>query len=375
DYALGTVIDAVQRLAGEALDHRVDLDRAVQLAAAQAAAFEPYRSNGDVDKAAANLLSLPTLTQLVRDYIAEKHRRGVLDFADQVSGAYDIVESAPDVRAELREQHRVVLLDEYQDTSVIQTQFLAELFRDSAVMAVGDPHQSIYGWRGASADNLYAFSRSFTSAVPARTYSLMTSWRNDRGILDIANRVLAPLQRPGLDVPPLDPRPGAGPGTVEVRYPFTVDDEAADVAAWFAERRAAHDAVAAGRPHTGAILFRSKRHMQTFAAALAARGIPHRILGLGGLLSTPEVVDVVSTLRVVHDPTAGSALIRLLTGPRFGVGVADMAALYDLGRRLSETDTAMGPLPEEVRIRLRSSRGADEAIPTIDAVDVVQIGR
>ncbi|WP_270364984.1 ATP-dependent DNA helicase [Microbacterium algeriense] len=379
DFALATIIDAVQRLAGEALDHRVDLTVAERLAREQALAFEPYRGNGDVEKAALNLLSLPTLAHLVRDYIAEKERRGVLDFADQVSGAYDIVESAPDVRAELREQHRVVLLDEYQDTSVIQTRFLAELFRDSAVMAVGDPHQSIYGWRGASADNLYAFSGTFASGGTAQTYSLMTSWRNDRRILDIANRVLEPLQRPGLDVPPLEPRPGAGEGDVTVEFPFTVDDEAAAVAEWFAERRAAHDAagVAEGtrKPHTGAILFRSKRHMQTFAAALAARGIPHRILGLGGLLATPEVVDVVSTLRVVHDPTAGSALIRLLTGPRFGVGVADMAALYDLGRTLSERDTAMMPLPEEVRVRLRSSRGADEAVSIVDAVDVVRAVR
>ncbi|GAA1171893.1 ATP-dependent DNA helicase [Microbacterium oxydans] len=380
DFALGTVIDAVQRLAGDALDHRVDLDLAERIAREQALAFEPYRSNGDVEKAAVNLLSLPTLSSLVRDYIAEKHRRGVLDFADQVGGAYDIVESAPDVRAELREQHRVVLLDEYQDTSVIQTRFLAELFRDSAVMAVGDPHQSIYGWRGASADNLYAFSGTFSSTGAAHTYSLMTSWRNDRRILGIANRVLEPLQRPGLDVPPLEPRPGAGEGTVTVEYPFTVDEEAAAVAEWFSERRAAHDArdtaaAHATKPHTGAILFRSKRHMQTFAAALAARGIPHRILGLGGLLATPEVVDVVSTLRVVHDPTAGSALIRLLTGPRFGVGVADMAALYDLGRTLSERDPAMAPLPEEIRSRLRGSRGADEAVSIIDAVDVVRAVR
>lgn len=375
DFALGTVIDAVQRLAGDVLDHRVDLDRAVRIAREQATAFEPYRGNADVEKAAGNLLGLGTLAELVRDYISEKSRRGVLDFADQVGGAYDIVESAPDVRAELREQHRVVLLDEYQDTSVIQTKFLAELFRDSAVMAVGDPHQSIYGWRGASADNLYAFSGTFASTPEdTETYSLMTSWRNDSSILDVANRVLVPLQRPGLDVPPLEPRPGAGTGAVEVRYPFTVDDEAQQVAAWFAERRAAH-APSSEKPHTGAILFRSKRHMQTFAAALAAEGVPHRILGLGGLLSTPEVVDVVSTLRVVHDPTAGSALIRLLTGPRFAVGVADMAALYDLGRALAERDTAMMPLPEEVRLRLRSSRGADEAVSIIDAVDVVRAVR
>lgn len=380
EYALGTVIDAVQRLAGEALDHRVDLDHAVRIARDQAQAFEPYRGNADVDKAVTNLLDLPTLAHLVRDYIIEKDRRGVLDFADQVSGAYDIVESAPDVRAELREQHRVVLLDEYQDTSVIQTRFLAELFRDTAVMAVGDPHQSIYGWRGASADNLYAFSATFSATTRqgggAQTYSLMTSWRNDTRILDIANRILVPLQRPGLDVPPLEPRPGAGTGAVAIRYPFTVDDEAAEVADWFVDRRAAHEAASGTtRPHTGALLFRSKRHMQTFAAALAARGVPHRILGLGGLLATPEVVDVVSVLRVVHDPTAGSALIRLLTGPRFGVGVADMAALYDLGRTLAERDTAMVPLPEEVRVRLRASRGADEAVSIIDAVDVVRAVR
>ncbi|CAH0131074.1 DNA helicase II [Microbacterium oxydans] len=376
DYALGTVIDAVQRLAGDALDHRVDLDLAERIALEQARAFEPYRGNADVEKAATNLLGLPTITQLVREYMREKERRGVLDFADQVGGAYDIVESAPDVRAELREQHRVVLLDEYQDTSVIQTRFLAELFHDTAVMAVGDPHQSIYGWRGASADNLYAFSGAFAREGSAQTYSLMTSWRNDSRILDIANRVLEPLQRPGLDVPPLDPRPGAGEGAVEIRYPFTVDDEADEVAEWFLERRAEHDAApGTTRPHTGALLFRSKRHMQTFAAALAARGIPHRILGLGGLLATPEVVDVVSVLRVVHDPTAGSALIRLLTGPRFGVGVADMAALYDLGRTLAERDTSMMPLPEEVRVRLRSSRGADEAVSIVDAVDVVRAVR
>ncbi|QMU98719.1 ATP-dependent helicase [Microbacterium esteraromaticum] len=372
DRSLGGVIDAVQKLAAEVLDHRVDLDAVERIAAEQADAFEPYRTNRDVDTAAINLRSIPVLTRLVRDYMAEKQRRGVLDFADQVGGAFDIVENAPDVRGDLREQHRVVLLDEYQDTSVIQTRFLAALFRDSAVMAVGDPHQSIYGWRGASADNLYAFSRAFAHDAPATTYSLMTSWRNDTRILDVANRVLEPLARPGLDMPALDPRPGAGQGRVEVVFAHTVDDEAQQVAEWFAVRRREHDEAGSDRAHTGAILFRSKRHMQTFAAALARNGIPHRILGLGGLLSTPEVVDVVSMLRVIHDPTAGSALIRLLVGPRFAIGVADMAALYDLAAALAGRDADLAPLADEVQQRLRSSRGADEAVSIVDAVDFLR---
>ncbi|WP_144877185.1 ATP-dependent DNA helicase [Microbacterium sp. 1.5R] len=370
DRAVNGVVDAVQRLAGDALDHRADLARADRIARRQAEAFAPYASHAEIGGVSANLRALPALTTLVREYIAEKERRGVLDFADQVSGAYDIVESSPDVRDELREQHRVVLLDEYQDTSVIQTRFLAELFRDAPVMAVGDPHQSIYGWRGASADNLHAFARTFAHREPVANYSLMTSWRNDRGVLGIANEVLGPLRRAELDVPPLEARPGAGDGVVDVRFPLTVDEEAGEVADWFAARRAEHGD--SSTPHTGAILFRSKRHMQTFAAALAARGIPHRILGLGGLLSTPEVVDVVSTLRVLHDPTAGSALIRLLVGPRFAVGVADMAALQGLAAELSRRDSGLLPLDDELRQRIRASRGADEALSIVDAVDVVR---
>ncbi|MER7797951.1 ATP-dependent DNA helicase [Microbacterium sp. NPDC096154] len=373
DRALNGVIDAVQRLAAEVLDHRVDLDELQRVALDQAAAFEPYREKTDVDKAAANLLAMPILVQLVRDCIAEKERRGVLDFADQVNGAYAIVESAPQVREDLREQYRVVLLDEYQDTSVIQTRFLAELFRDSTVMAVGDPHQSIYGWRGASADNLYAFDAAFTRDVPASHFSLMTSWRNDARILRAANRVLRPLQgRGSFTVPELEPRPGAGEGRVACRFELTVDDEAAAVADWFADVRAAHTSP---KPHTGAILFRSKKHMQTFATALGDRGIPHRILGLGGLLSTPEVTDVVSVLRVLHDPTAGSALIRLLVGPRFRIGVADMAALYDLAATLAVRDGGLTPLPDELKARLRTSAGVDEAVSIVDALDFVRTSR
>src|SRR5690606_27644609 len=76
DRAVGTVIDAVQRLAAAAPDHRVDLDDIARIATAQAAAFEPYRATAAVDTAALNLLSMPVLVQLVRAYIAEKQRRG-----------------------------------------------------------------------------------------------------------------------------------------------------------------------------------------------------------------------------------------------------------------------------------------------------------
>src|SRR5690606_18640887 len=188
DPALSTIIDAVQRLAGDVLDHRVDIDDAARFAAELAEQMEPCcnrdkATKGDIEKACDNLRALPRLLELVREYGAEKDRRGVLDFADQVTGALEIIERSPQVGRELREQYRVVLLDEYQDTSVIQTRLLATVFRDAPVMAVGDPNQSIYGWRGASADNLHAFAGAFACEVPSARYDLMISWRNDSAVL------------------------------------------------------------------------------------------------------------------------------------------------------------------------------------------------
>ena len=132
------------------------------------------------------MTAMPLLTQLATEYASAKDARGVLDFADQVAGALEIIEAAPVVAQHLREQFRVVLLDEYQDTSVIQTQLLSTIFHDHPVMAVGDPFQSIYGWRGASADNLDAFAASFARTTPVANYSLMISWRNDTAILRAA---------------------------------------------------------------------------------------------------------------------------------------------------------------------------------------------
>ncbi|GAA1959023.1 ATP-dependent DNA helicase [Microbacterium deminutum] len=373
----GTVVDAVQRLAGEMLDNRVDAADVSAFGARFAAAVAPLvnpslASPSDIEKLHVAMSGLPVLAGLVEDYARAKQAGNSLDFADQVSGALEIVTRAPEVAAELRDQYRVVLLDEYQDTSVIQTDLLAAIFHDAPVMAVGDPHQSIYGWRGASADNLGGFPRAFARASQCDTFALMVSWRNDRTILDAANRLIGGAGPSGIEVPPLAPRPRAAAGRVTRAFEATIEAEAAAVAAWFAEVRTnhseAHDA-----PHSGAILFRAKRHMSVFADALAERGIPHRILGLGGLLSTPEVVDVVAALRVLSDPSQGSSLIRLLVGPRFAVGVADMAALHELAATLAQRDESFARLPDHLVQRLRGSVGIDEQVSIVDALDVVRV--
>ncbi|MGB4778058.1 UvrD-helicase domain-containing protein, partial [Microbacterium sp.] len=222
DEALRTIIDGALRIARDAVDNRVDLDELAAFPARFADVLErPSAKAGvgvyaDVVRAAGRVGGLGVLADLAREYGRRKRRLGVIDFSDQVAGAFDVLAGASaaastggnGVADELRDRHRVVLLDEYQDTSVVQTDFLAAAFRDAAVMAVGDPHQSIYGWRGASAGNLGGFAAAFSSSGTASTYALMTSWRNSVEVLTAAGAVLAPLADSApVAVEPLRPRP------------------------------------------------------------------------------------------------------------------------------------------------------------------------
>ncbi|MGF3056611.1 UvrD-helicase domain-containing protein [Microbacterium sp. YY-01] len=378
DYALSSLVDAVITLASEALDHHTDLATIEKFAATTAEQLQEFtnpalQSPGDIERAHTAVEALALLARLARTYGATKQALSVLDFADQVSGALQAIHARPSIMAEYRDQYRIVLLDEYQDTSVLQTELLSTLFSDTAVMAVGDPHQSIYGWRGASADNLATFAEAFSRETPAARHDLTVSWRNDRAILTAANALLAPAgTHSSLTVEPLQPRPGADRGRIDWVYSETVDNEADEVAAWFQQQRAEHAASGTSKPHTGAILFRAKKHMAVFAEALERHGVPHRVLGLGGLIHTPEVTDIVAVLRVIDDPTQGSSLLRILAGPRFAMGVADLAALESLARHLARRDESLQPLGEDLAARLRASAGTDEQGSIIDALDVLR---
>jgi DNA helicase-2/ATP-dependent DNA helicase PcrA len=320
-------------------------------------------------EAVGNLSALPPLLDLADEFAAQKAARGLVEFSDQVALALAVCETAPRVPAEFRERFRVVLLDEYQDTSVVQTRLLARLFAGTGVMAVGDPHQSIYGFRGASAANLGRFPVDFR-ARPGDRYSLSTSWRNAETILASANAVVDPLaRRAEASVDSLRPRPGAPVGTVETFYGETVADEAAQVADWFAARLAVP--AESGGQKTAALLFRSKAHIGQFADALATRGVRHHILGVGGLLQRPEIVDLVSCLKVLHDPAAGSELIRLLTGARWRVGLHDIAVLRDVASWLFRHDHAQQKLDDDVSDALRASVAPGEQGSIVDALDFV----
>ncbi|OLL75843.1 ATP-dependent DNA helicase [Pseudonocardia sp. Ae168_Ps1] len=325
------------------------------------------------------------LLPLIEEFARRKQAEQAMDFSDQMALAARIAEADPEVGRIERGQYRAVLLDEYQDTGHAQRVLLRALFgvppglapepeepEHRSVTAVGDPCQSIYGWRGASAGNLARFRTDFPtpSGGPAPVHGLLTSFRNPAEVLALANRVSEPLRTaPGaVRVGELRPLDGAGPGDVRAAL---LPDVAAEIA-WAADGIASrwHAGADEGEPPTAAVLVRRRSDMDALAAALRDRRVPVEVVGLGGLLSTPEVRDLVSALRVVTDPLAGPSAVRLLTGPRWRLGIADLAALWQRARELVPSRPARpGPLgPEELALGALPGDEAEQA-GLADALD------
>ncbi|MFF0528734.1 ATP-dependent helicase [Nocardia amikacinitolerans] len=373
-----SVTEAVLALSGQLAEHLVEAE---QLAEAHTELEKLVhtlpagpRQRGGPSQALLSIVHVQrervALLPLVQQLAAALRRRGALDFGAQMSLAARLAAEHQEVAIAERGRFRLVLLDEYQDTGHAQRILLAALFggeapaaselrpetggaaRRLAVTAVGDPMQSIYGWRGASAANLPRFATDFPLApgVPAPILPLLTSWRNPPEALALANLVAEPLRRTALDaggvtVDALRAKPHAEPGVVAVALTETVAEERD----WVAERIAAEWSArhAAGEPPpTSAVLVRRNADASPLAEALRNQGLPVEIVGLGGLLATPEVADIVATLRLIAEPAAGSAAVRVLTGARWRLGVADLAALAKRARELSISRLSGGDTDE-----------------------------
>ncbi|MBD2758233.1 ATP-dependent helicase [Yimella sp. cx-573] len=345
DKVESSVTAAVVSLAGEMAEHLLTpamvheeieavlrgLDDLEEIGRLKRASNPAYRELAAVLRA--RLAILP----IVERYQQLKHERSALDFADQMGKAAVLANTFPGVGALERRRFKAVLLDEFQDTSEAQLQLLKHLFVTAdepvRVTAVGDPHQSIYGWRGASATTLGSFPDLFAdSSGPARVRPLSTSWRNDRAILASANVVAAPLREGStIAVPALQPSPTAGEGGVLGARLDTMEQEAEHVAAWLSQRWVAS---ADGRYPSAAVLCRKRSLFPIVIDALERADLPVEVVGVGGLLMTAEVADLVSLLWVVQDPTRGDRLMRLLTGPAVRLGAADLDLLAAWSRRL-----------------------------------------
>ncbi|MGH2785053.1 MAG: ATP-dependent helicase, partial [Actinomycetota bacterium] len=260
------------------------------------------------------------LARLVDAYQKRKAELGVIDFGDQIAKAVELVRTHPAVVDDFRSRYPVVLLDEYQDTNFAQAILISELFGPGyPMMCVGDPDQNIYAWRGASLRNILRFTDEFEGD----SRPLYVNFRSGSRILDAANEVIGrvPEERRAKDKQ-LRPHPSRGEGRVLAFMALDERHEARKIAGLIKEQRES------GRSYGEiAVLCRKKRLFGPIAAVLKEEGIPVEVVDLGGLLQLPEIVDVVSWLRLLEDPGRNIALARVLQGPRWRIGYRDLVAL------------------------------------------------
>ena len=352
------VTQRLLELSGELRSHLVDPLALADQSEAFDAAIDaaPRNPRGQVYQAlqtarAAAKERLELATLVVR-YEELKAELGYVEFADQMAAAARLATEVPAVPAALRSEFAVVLLDEYQDTSAAQATLLRGLFSGGApatgrghpVTAVGDPCQAIYGWRGAAASNILDFSSHFPNAAggAATGYALTVNRRSGQRVLDAANDLAGPVRAEpalaahGLDLDLVAP-PGTPPGRVEAAAHATWPDEVASIA----DRTAALHATGAVTAWSSiAVLARRNSQVADVYAGLVSRDIPAEIVGLGGLLELPPIADVVATLTLLDDATANPSVLRLLTSPRWAIGIPDLALL---GRRARELSAARRP--------------------------------
>ena len=428
--AKSTLVKAVIQLAGECAEHLQDpagvrgwlLDRVAEFEALPYLATAKKNPSQAVGELSGLLRTRASVAEMVGRYTDAKRARGALDFGDLVALAARVANEIPVAAETERQRYKVVLLDEFQDTSHAQLVLFSRLFGDGhAVTAVGDPNQSIYGFRGASAGQLFHFVREFpvrlpadrdntagaditagadNTAVPAETAGaaatagparfavaptsyLTTAWRNGRTILSAANVISAPLSRAaartgpagerdtagGVEVPPLQPSPAAVQGRVVMGRFGTDEDEAAAIAGDVLKFRVTDfdGSAAEPEPPAMAVLCRRRAQMECIRREFEVRGIPYEIVGLGGLLDTPEIIDLVATLRVLADPGRSDSLMRLLAGARWRIGPADLMALRDWSSFLARRRGRPGAPDDD------ADDGAEAAVIEGDLTDAASL--
>jgi len=340
------IVDAVMSLSGELGEHNrtiADIRPFLENFYAQMQAVTVGGNDlvrGALETISERLALLPMVEKL------DQHRidTGQFTFNDQMAYAAKLAETIPEISEIERARYKVVLLDEYQDTSYSQVRFLSSLFGNGhAVTAVGDPNQAIYGWRGASAETLGSFAASFGGTC--EQFDLLTTWRNDQKILDFSNRIvnrIGELATLPFPVKELRARGEAGAGNLSCGLYITPDDEAAAIADYFATLwfNPARQELPPNERSSFAVLVRVKSYIPLIEAALRERGFPTEVIGLGGLVHIPEIADIIALLRLITYPDAGSALARLLVGPRLALGPKDLAALGAYSRTMARNSNA-----------------------------------
>ncbi|MEI8304767.1 MAG: UvrD-helicase domain-containing protein [Burkholderiales bacterium] len=253
-----------------------------------------------------------------REYAATLSAYQAVDFDDLIRLPVQLLRDDPQAAQRWRERLRYLLVDEYQDTNASQYELLRLLAGPRAAFtAVGDDDQSIYGWRGATLENLERLGRDYPAL---RVIKLEQNYRSCLHVLQAANRLIA--HNPKLHEKTLWSELGPGDPVAVVACDDD-EQEAESVAA----RLSAHRFERRGRWADYAVLYRGNHQARVLEQALRKEKIPYVLSGGQSFFERSEIRDLLAWLRLLANDEDDPAFIRAVTTPKRGVGTATLAAL------------------------------------------------
>lgn len=260
------------------------------------------------------------LAELYQRYQDQCEREGVVDFGELLLRAYELLQREAPIREHYQRRFQHILVDEFQDTNVLQYRWLMLLAgSDTPVFAVGDDDQSIYAFRGANVGNMADFEQRFARGNVIR---LEQNYRSHGHILDAANALIAHnAQRLGKNL-----------WTEQAEgEPLRVVEQASDAleAQWLVDEIRA--LIREGRaPHQIAVLYRSNAQSRPIEHALFSARVPYRVYGGQRFFERQEIKHVLAYLRLIDNPHDDTSWMRVVNLPTRGIGARTLEQLTDL---------------------------------------------
>ncbi len=257
-------------------------------------------------------------------YQARLAQLNTADFGDLILHMTEVLRNHPDILAQYHRMYRYILVDEYQDTNLVQYMWLRLLAQGHKnICCVGDDDQSIYSWRGAEIENILRFEKDFPGAVIVR---LESNYRSTTPILGAASGLIAHNEgRLGKTL--RTGRNDAGGDAVQVVSLWDSDEEARMVGDRAAELR--HDGHALNEI---AILVRTSAQTRAFEERMISLGLPYRVVGGLRFYERQEIRDAIAYMRILHQPADDLAFERIVNLPRRGVGEVAIRAMATAAR-------------------------------------------
>ena len=310
------------------------------------------------------------LVEAYKRYEGLKVKEGVMDFADLISNTLKLFRTRKNILKQYQQKFKYILVDEFQDTNIVQNQLVLLLAGKKAnLTVVADDDQSIYKWRGAAVSNVLQFKKTYPKA------KVITLTKNYRSTQEILNRAYDLIQYNNPDrlevkekinkklvaVRKIKSLPASWRGQ-KIKF-FLADrvENEADLVAKEIKRLTQERPGLKERPGLYsfkdiAVLVRANNHADAFVRAFLRTGIPFQFLGPGRLFKQEEVKDLIAYLRLLYNFEDNVAFFRVLSLPIFKILPRDIAALKNYGRRLNLSFFEAAEKVSKIRISKQSKK-------------------